>query len=177
MTITAELREQIRRRANYACEFCSVTETETGSELTIDHFQPLTQGGDDRPDNLVYACARCNQYKLDYWQTRSADPVLWNPRLEPFSKHFLELANGTLFPLTPNGAFTLKRLRLNRAPLVAHRLRKRQQEEQLRLLNRYRELVQLLEQLNSQLAVLTNEQHQLLDEQRELLRLLLSSRR
>jgi hypothetical protein len=176
MTITAELREQIRQRANYACEYCGVSETDMGGELTVDHFRPLIHGGDDSPDNFIYCCTRCNQYKADYWQTRSDDPALWNPRREPFSNHLLELHDGTLYPLTPTGAFTLKRLRFNRAPLVAYRLRKRKQTEETRLLNRYRELVQVLEQLNAQLSALTEEQRQLLDEQRELLRVILRRR-
>ncbi len=174
MTISIELREQVRQRANYACEFCGVMETDAGGELTIDHFQPTAQGGDDSADNLIYCCARCNQYKADYWQSRPDEPSLWNPRRESFAQHLLESDAGTLYALTPTGAFTLKRLRLNRSPLIAHRLRKRQHAEQVRLLTRYRDLVQLLEQLNTQLAALMEDQRQLLDEQRELLRLLLS---
>jgi len=38
MTITADIREQVRQRANFACEFCGVTETDTGGHLTVDHF-------------------------------------------------------------------------------------------------------------------------------------------
>lgn len=176
MTIADETRQQVRRRANFACEFCGVTETDAGGELTIDHFRPKTRGGTDSLDNLIYCCTRCNQYKLDYWPTSANDPSLWNPRREPASVHFLELDDGTLQPLTTTGAFTLRRLRLNRPPLVAYRLRKRQQVEETRLLIRYRDLVRLLEQLNNQLAVLMEEQRQLLEEQRELLRLLLGRR-
>jgi len=176
MTITSETREYIRQRANYACEFCGVTETDVGSELTIDHFQPITKGGDDSLENLLYCCPRCNQYKLDYWPTRPDDPPLWNPRREPASQHFWEQDDGTLFSLTETGAFTLKRLRLNRPSLVAHHLRKHQYAEEIRLLTRYRDLVQLLEQLNTQLSVLMEEQRQLLEEQHELLRLLLRRR-
>ena len=176
MTITTEIREQVRQRANYACEFCGVTETDVGGELTVDHFQPRAKGGDDGLENLLYCCVRCNQYKLDYWPTRPGDPSLWNPRCEPASQHFLELDDGKLYPLTVTGAFTLKRLRLNRPPLVAYRLRKHQRAEEVRLLTRYRGLVQLLEQLNIRLSALMEEQRQLLEEQRELLRLLLSRR-
>ncbi len=32
------LRDRVRIRARFACEFCEVTETDTGGELTIDHF-------------------------------------------------------------------------------------------------------------------------------------------
>jgi len=35
MTITNEVRAQVQQRANYACEFCGVTETDTGGELTV----------------------------------------------------------------------------------------------------------------------------------------------
>lgn len=176
MTIADETREQVRRRANFACEFCGVTETDAGGELTIDHFQPKARGGADNLDNLLYCCARCNQYKLDYCPTRADDPSLWNPRREPASMYFLELDDGTLQPLSITGAFTLKRLRLNRPPLVAYRLRKRQKVEETRLLARYRDLVQLLGQLNNQLSMLMEEQRQLFEEQRELLRLLLGRR-
>jgi len=204
MTITAEIREQVRQRANFACEFCGVTETDVGGELTVDHFQPTAKGGGDDLDNLLYCCARCNQYKLDYWPTRPDGPSffqigsdtsrlaairfsqklliprrlrrgssLWNPRREPASQHLLELDDGTLHPLTATGAFMLQRLRLDRPPLVAHRLRERQQAEEIRLLTRYRDLIQLLEQMNIQLSALMEEQRQLFEEQRELLRLLL----
>ena len=173
MTITSEIREQVRQRADFACEFCGVTEVDTGGQLTIDHFQPQNKGGDDELENLVYSCPRCNQYKLDYWPSQTGDLPLWNPRQEPASQHFLELDDGTLHPLTPVGVFTIKRLRLNRKPLVAYRLRKQQQAEEMRLLNRYRELVELLEQLNRQMSELIKEQQDLLKEQRELLRLIL----
>ena len=168
-----DIREQVRRRANFACEFCGVTEVNTGGRLTIDHFRPRTKGGSDSPENLLYCCVRCNQYKQDYWPTTSGDPSLWNPRLEPASRHFLELDDGTLYPLTPTGTFTLKRLRLNRPPLVAYRLSKRQRVEEIRLLTRYRDLVRLLNQLHTQMAELVEEQQELLEEQQMLLRLLL----
>ena len=109
MTIKAAVREQVRQRANFACEFCGISETDTGGQLTIDHFQPKKKGGGDSLDNLLYCCIRCNQYKLDYWPAHPDDPSLWNPRREPPSQHFLELDDGTLYPLTETGAFTLRR--------------------------------------------------------------------
>ncbi len=51
MTLRAEDRELVRRRAGYACEFCGVHETDAGGELTIDHFQPRTKGGGDDLEN------------------------------------------------------------------------------------------------------------------------------
>jgi len=80
MTIKAAIRKQVRERAGFACEFCGISETDTGGQLTVDHFRPKAKGGDDSLDNLLYCCARCNQYKLDYWPSRPDDPPLWNPR-------------------------------------------------------------------------------------------------
>lgn len=48
MSISKALRKQVRQRANYACEFCSVSETDSGGELTIDHFQPVAKGGEEQ---------------------------------------------------------------------------------------------------------------------------------
>ena len=166
-------RERVRQRANVACEFCGMSETDTGGQLTIDHFRPRGKGGDDSLDNLLYCCIRCNQYKLDYWPEGPDDPPLWNPRREPDSQHFLALDDGTLYPLTPTGAFTLRRLRLNRPPLVAHRLRQHQEAEVTRLLTRYRDLVGVIEQLLTQQTILMEEQQELLEEQRRLMQLLL----
>lgn len=173
MTVKAALREQVRQRANFACEFCGISETDTGGQLTIDHFQPQGKGGDDSLDNLLYCCTRCNQYKLDYWPIQPTDPTLWNPRREAAAQHFLELEDGTLHPLTVTGIFTLCRLRLNRPPLVAHRQRKRQEAEKVRLLTRYRDLVSLIDHLLTQQSALLAEQQRLLESQRELLQLLL----
>jgi 5-methylcytosine-specific restriction endonuclease McrA len=71
MSISSEIREQVRRRANFACEFCGASETDVGGQLTIDHFQPKSKGGNDSLENLLYSCIRCNQYKQDYWPTRT----------------------------------------------------------------------------------------------------------
>ena len=70
----------------------------------------------------------------------------------------------------------MRRLRLNRSPLIAHRLRRRQEREQIRLLTRYRDLTGLLERLLDQQADLMQEYQSLLQEQRELLQLLIDGR-
>lgn len=173
MSITETVRLQVRQRANFACEFCGVSETDTGGELTIDHFRPQTKGGTDDLDNLLYSCHRCNQYKADCWPAHPVDPALWNPRQESLDTHLLTLTDGTLYPITPTGAFTLKRLRLNRPPLVAYRLRKHYRSEEQRLLTRYRDAVTVLAQLHKQQVALLEEQRVLLEEQRALLTLLL----
>jgi HNH endonuclease len=176
MSVSPELREQVRQRAACACEFCGVTETDVGGGLTIDHFQPQSKGGSDGLENLIYSCASCNQYKQDYWQVSESAPTLWNPRQDSASTHFVELDDGTVVAISDVGTFTIRRLRLNRAPLVEYRMRRRQRTEQTRLLQRYRDLVSLLAQVNGQLSELVLEQQQLLQEQRDLLRILLEQK-
>jgi 5-methylcytosine-specific restriction endonuclease McrA len=64
MTVPAGIWEQVRQRAGFSCEFCAVTETDTGGRLTVDHFQPKAKGGTDaleNLENLIYCCFRCNQ--------------------------------------------------------------------------------------------------------------------
>jgi 5-methylcytosine-specific restriction endonuclease McrA len=121
MSLSATLREQVRPRAQCACEFCGITEIDAGGMLTIDHFQPRSKGGSDDLDNLIYACIICNQYKQDYWPKQATSPTLWNPRQESASQHLLEQEDGQLTGLTRTGEFTIKRLRLNRSQLVVAR--------------------------------------------------------
>ncbi len=173
MILPPDLREHVRQRANCTCEFCGVSEIDMGGMLTIDHFQPRSQGGSDIAENLVYACANCNQYKQGYWSDDPSSPRLWNPRQESFLTHLVELEDGHLLPLTSTGTFTAKRLRLNRPPLIAHRLQRRRRAEETRLLERYRDLALLLAQLNNQLSDLVVEQQGLLQEQYNLLQVLL----
>ena len=131
----------------------------------IDHrsFLPQTKGGTDILENLLYCCYRCNQYKADYWPTQPSEPHLWHPQHEPIERHLLLLADGTLRPITTEvGAFTLQRLRLNRPPLVALRLRKQRETLEHRLLARYHDLVAVLAQLHRQQFALLEEQQALL---------------
>jgi hypothetical protein len=172
MTLSEALWQQVRQRAAGACEYCRVTETDSGGPLTVDHFHPQARGGTDDPGNLLYCCWRCNLYKADFWPAQPGDPVLWDPRGEPITAHCLLLADATLHALTPTGRFTIERLRLNRPPLVEYRRRKQLLAGELRLLEQYREVVTALEHLQRQHVLLLEEHRALLEEQRGLLKLL-----
>lgn len=108
MTLPVELSELVRRRANFACEYCGVSEIDAGGLLTVDHFRPRSHGGTDDPDNLIYCCHRCNLFKADHWPALPGDPMLWNPRQEPIAAHLVLLADGTLHPITAAGTVTLR---------------------------------------------------------------------
>lgn len=66
-------------------------------------------------------------------------------------------------------------MRLNRPPLVANRLKKHKNIEDIRLLKQYQKLAHLLEKLLSQQTDLVEEQQRLLKKQYELLSLLMDT--
>ncbi len=85
----------------------------------------------------------------------------------------MELVDGTLYPTTEIGVFTLRRLRLNRPALVANRLERVQRTQERRLLEGYVECLGILEKLYNQQRELLEEQQNLLKQQTELLRRLI----
>lgn len=173
MITNKALRDQIRQRAAFACEYCGVNETDTGGLLTLDHFHPQSKGGSDNPENLIYCCNRCNSYKYNYFPSSNKEPSIWNPTQSPRDQHFFELDNGQLKALTPVGKATIDLLRLNRPPLIQYRLQKKARSEEVQLLKHYQQLVGLLQQTNQELTVLVKNQQDLLEQQQQLLRLLL----
>ena len=164
----------MRRRAQFACEYCGVREVDVGNELTIDHFQPRTEGGTDDLDNLVYSCVACNQYKHHYWPQTADAARLWNPRNEPFTRHFLLLDDGTLQPLSEIGNFSIRLLHLNRLPLLEYRHKRQREQADAQSITRLQALVRIYEQLLEQQSQLVVEQHKLLDRQYALLQRLLT---
>lgn len=106
-----------------------MTEVEAGGELTVDHFQPQSAGGDDSEENLAYACSRCNLFKGDFWpdvvDSRRGCRVL-HPLRDELARHVRhDQQTGRLEPLTDTGRFHIALLELNRPALVALRFRRR----------------------------------------------------
>lgn len=124
--VSETLRQSIRALYGFRCGYCGVTESESGGQLEIDHFLPQSQGGQDKLDNLVYACRTCNAFKGDYWPPpgASSDLMLLHPRRDDLSTHIGSLPDGRLIGLTKRGWFHIQRLRLNRAQLIELRLQR-----------------------------------------------------
>ncbi len=171
MSISPATRNKIREKADFSCEYCGISETDSGGELTVDHFQPASKGGDDE-ENLVYCCFRCNLYKGDYWSDAPNQTRLWNPRKDKRDEHFWLSETGRLLALTKIGEFAIKLLRLNRPPLAAKRQKDYQQIEEHQILEQLQKAVETLVRLNQQQQELLKEQRNLLEEQRRLLKLL-----
>lgn len=62
--MTAKLREQIKRRDNYACRSCAISvAVEPHLLLEVDHIMPVSKGGLSVPENLQTLCWKCNRSK------------------------------------------------------------------------------------------------------------------
>ncbi|MDX2240516.1 MAG: HNH endonuclease signature motif containing protein [Leptolyngbyaceae cyanobacterium bins.302] len=118
MAISKELREQVRTRANYLCEYCHSSEVASAARFEIDHIQPRSLGGIDTFENLALARQRCNSYRYNF--TQGIDPesqievTIFNPRLEQWNDHFIWEKGGLVIcGQTSIGRATCDRLDLN----------------------------------------------------------------
>jgi HNH endonuclease len=169
VSISSSLRQKVRQKAVFLCEYCEVSETDSGGELTIDHFKPQSQNGDDGESNLVYCCFRCNTYKSDYWNSEPNQIRLFNPRTDKRDEHFWLSESGVLFALTEVGEFTIELLRLNRKPLITKRRQDFQKLEEHQILEQTNRAVETLIRLSQQQRELLKKQQILLEEQRRLI--------
>ncbi len=149
-----EERETLRRRFQFRCGYCGVSERDTGAALTVDHFQPRSRGGLHESENWVYCCHACNEFKGDFWDPNSIQRIL-HPLLDALSAHLVEQQDGTLKALSETGAFHIERLHLNREQLVAYRCERRRLEAarlaQASLIKRLRQLEEQVTTLTSRL--------------------------
>lgn len=121
--------ELVRARYGERCGYCGVAEGHLGATLTIDHHQPRSRGGSDDVENLVYCCARCNEYKGAYWHLSDAPGIaLLHPGRDDLQAHLRMLFDGRLEGVTEEGDFFIHRLRLNRAQLIQYRTQRRDEE-------------------------------------------------
>jgi hypothetical protein len=111
-------KQRIRQRAGNRCEYCQSHQDYLMSWLQIDHFRPVSKGGNSKDENLCLACELCNQHKWN--QTEAIDPInqdvvaLFNPRLQVWQDHFVWSEDGvSIVGLTPYGRATVVVLKLN----------------------------------------------------------------
>ena len=149
----------IRERYGFRCGYCGVSEVESGGELTIDHYVPLSAEGDDEERNLVHACFRCNLYKGDTLPFEGSPRVqkILHPLFDDLTIHLrLDNTTGLLESLTTTGTTHIAILRLNRPALVLRRL----QQTLDALQSRRSELLETenrqLREMNSRLLAILN---------------------
>lgn len=122
MTLSDErLLAAARERCDDHCAYCDL---HGGDDLDLDFHQPLRRGGARDQDNALCVCRYCAAYKSEYWHEADAPHVpLLHPLRTDMTQHLRWLADGRLEGVTPEGAFYVQRLGLNRAPLVEARVR------------------------------------------------------
>jgi hypothetical protein len=157
--------EEVRRRYEFQCGYCGISETDAGGELTVDHYNPVSSGGTDADENLVYACFRCNTNQgaiLPLIRGEAPELRILHPLRDNVASHLFE--NPTthhLEALTETGRHHIDALQLNRPALIQHRWRRQIQalqaaqlesqerriEEQQRIIAMQVEYVAVLERL------------------------------
>jgi len=152
--LSRDSREEVRRRFRFQCGYCGVSETDAGSQLTLDHFQPRSRGGTDELDNLVYCCHACNEFKGDFWASAPDLPLL-HPLRDEIPQHISSEPDGSLRGITEIGRRHIERLHLNRPALTALRrermLLAQAKAEQAELVGRVRSLEHEIQALTDQI--------------------------
>ena len=101
MTLNDNVKRQVRKRANYLCEYCHSSEEASAANFAIDHIMPRSLGGADDLGNLALACQRCNGYRYNF--VTGIDPItqeeiqLFNPRIQVWADHFIMTLSGWVF--------------------------------------------------------------------------------
>lgn len=119
------VREFVRRRAEFRCEYCCIPESVFVLTFQIEHIVAKSHGGTDDESNLALACRRCNLHKgpnLSGMPSEGVDPVrLFNPRRDEWSDHFSMSPDGRLVGGTDIGDVTIRVLQMNHPRRVALR--------------------------------------------------------
>jgi hypothetical protein len=116
--IDKNIRQLIRERAKYLCEYCHSPEEASAALFEIDHIILQSLGGFDALENLALAFQRCNGYRYNF--TKGIDPEtkeevpLFNPPWQQWSERFIWTKDGLIIiGITSIGRATCNRLDFN----------------------------------------------------------------
>lgn len=120
----AEVRQRVRQRSGYLCEYCRQSQSESFYAFHIEHIIAKQHGGSDDLENLCLACPDCNFAKGP--NLAGIDPdtatvvALFHPRSDKWADHFC-IDDGRIIGLTATGRTTAWLLRMNDAERVHQR--------------------------------------------------------
>lgn len=121
--MTKELKRLVSERAESLCEYCLISEEDSGG-CQFDHIISIKHGGETTAENLAYACLYCNLNKgadLGSIIWRTGDLVrFFNPRRELWSEHF-RLEGAMIQSLTDIGEVTARILQFNSSDRLLER--------------------------------------------------------
>lgn len=114
--ISAALRCEVRERARECCEYCLVAESQVFFPHEPDHVIAKKHGGKTSPRTWPWPALTAvdsrGRILLTIDDETGEVVVLFNPRIQRWSKHF-QFEGGRIIPLTAIGRATEKLLRLN----------------------------------------------------------------
>ncbi|MFN0175866.1 MAG: HNH endonuclease [Saprospiraceae bacterium] len=117
------VRQAVKLRARYLCEYCQSPEYFSPDPFEIDHIFPLASGGNSQLENLALACSGCNGYKSDSFMaidpgTGQVSP-LYNPRTDDWAGHFRwDTGFVYIVGISPIGRATIDKIKVNRESVV-----------------------------------------------------------
>jgi 5-methylcytosine-specific restriction endonuclease McrA len=121
----ASLKETLRPRAGFSCEYCHLPEAIAELPFQVDHIVAAQHGGMSTEENLAWACARCNRYKGP--NLSGIDPEsgkltrLFNPRTDAWVEHF-SWNDAILTGQTAIGRTTIAVLQINHPEAKSQRV-------------------------------------------------------
>jgi len=80
MTVSTRTRFEVFKRDRFTCAYCGRTPPEV--LLHVDHVVPLAAGGGGEMENLITACATCNQGKAARLLDEGSTPVVGKASVE-----------------------------------------------------------------------------------------------
>ena len=119
-------RNEIREDSLFRCVYCDIHELENGGDehMHLDHFRPRSiekfSSLVSDPNNLVWACAGCNNLKSDCWPITDSDSCFagkegfLDPFVDSYKEYFLIADDGLLVPIKDPGQYMVMVLALNR---------------------------------------------------------------
>ena len=122
----------LRLDFQFRCAYCLIHEADNqGPEnFQVDHFRPKSKREfkslEKVYSNLYYACYLCNKpgRKSDNWPSSEEGAKgerFVDPCVEDWEEHLEFLEDGSVRPLTPAGAFSLRTIGLDREQVRRHR--------------------------------------------------------
>jgi hypothetical protein len=111
------LRQAVRQRAGERYEYCRLPDwLDYLDPFHVEHVLPRQHGGDDHPENLAWACSRCNHRKGTNLAAIGPDTgfqaALFDPRRDHWTDPF-EFNAGWIYGRTATGRATVWLLAMN----------------------------------------------------------------
>jgi len=123
--ISAELRQLVSQRAQGRCEYCLLHQDFSIYTHEVDHVIAQKHDGPTIAENLALSCFSCNRHKgadLTTFDPATGEiTLLFNPRRQIWSDHFLLDNSGRIDGITPPGRATAKLLMFNTPTRILER--------------------------------------------------------